>query len=106
MTAYLGMQLGGVRSTSQVAKSFMGTGLKLDPEFWPPEANKPAILKLDVIKFDEVWPEFVAFWPSELVTGIEIDPEFAPEGGPGGLNPLLTALAIQFKLFYHFALKC
>ena len=30
--AYLGMQLGGVRSTSQVAKSFIGTGLKDDPD--------------------------------------------------------------------------
>jgi hypothetical protein len=28
----LGMQLGGVRSTSQVAKSFIGTGLKDDPD--------------------------------------------------------------------------
>lgn len=28
---YLGMQLGGVLSTSQVAKSFMGTGLKPSP---------------------------------------------------------------------------
>ena len=26
------MQLGGVRSTSQVAKSFIGTGLKDDPD--------------------------------------------------------------------------
>ena len=39
--AYLGMQLGGVLSTSQVAKSFMGTGLR------PDEPIRPAILKLE-----------------------------------------------------------
>ena len=42
------MQLGGVRSTSQVAKSFIGTGLTLELEF---EAeSSPAMLndpKLD-----------------------------------------------------------
>ena len=39
--AYLGIQLGGVRSTSQVAKSFMGTGLR------PEEPIRPAMLKLE-----------------------------------------------------------
>ena len=38
------MQLGGVRSTSQVAKSFMGTGLI--PEADEEADNKPAMLKL------------------------------------------------------------
>ena len=93
------MQLGGVRSTSHEAKSFMGTGLKLEPE--GPVDMRPAMLKLvpEVNIFDEVdTVEGVEEAIAELTgTPLVMEAAFAPPvGGPGGLNPLLTALAIVF----------
>ena len=67
--AYLGMQLGGVRSTSQVAKSFMGTGLlELRPIMTPvePGAVPPA---------PEESPEAV---------GGELRDTISPEGAAAG----------------------
>ena len=51
---YLGIQLGGVRSTSQVAKSFIGTGFKFTPMLvlpLPEMTNNPEVPKppLDVL---------------------------------------------------------
>ena len=78
--AYLGMQLGGVLSTSQVAKSFMGTGLR------PEEPIRPAMLKLEEMT------------EAELVEAAEAAAERAgpPWATPPGVgrSPLLTALAI------------
>ena len=100
--AYLGMQLGGVRSTSQVAKSFIGTGLKDDPEadvvpkiLWPPipdpGPDPEAIVEAAGAVTTPV--DMVAVW---LKPG---PPEPEP---PGGRNPpLLTKLAIQkISLFW------
>ena len=66
---YLGIQLGGVRSTSQVAKSFMGTGLKFDVTF---EDSNPAILKLAPILVPEM---------AELEATVEIEEVAAIEPG-------------------------
>ena len=77
--AYLGMQLGGVRSTSQVAKSFMGTGLR------PDEPIRPAILKLEEMT------------EAELLEAVEAAERVGPAlvTPPGvGRSPPLTALAI------------
>ena len=67
--SYLGIQLGGVRSTSQVAKSFMGTGLKFDVTL---EDNNPAILKLAPIFVPEM---------AELEATAEIEEVAAVEPG-------------------------
>ena len=67
--SYLGIQLGGVRSTSQVAKSFMGTGLKFDVTL---EDNNPAILKLAPIFVPEM---------AELEATVEIEEVAAIEPG-------------------------
>ena len=55
LDSYLGIQLGGVRSTSQVAKSFIGTGFKLTPMLallLPEMTNNPEVPKppLDVLE--------------------------------------------------------
>ena len=98
------MQLGGVRSTSQVAKSFMGTGLI--PEADEEADNKPAMLKLPRFEAEVnmLLPE-VKFWPpaakeldpvvtdTELLTGMVKEAAVEAVGGPGGRKPL-TALAI------------
>ena len=95
------MQLGGVRSTSQVAKSFIGTGLKDDPDaevpklIWPPipdpGPDPEAIVEAAGAVTTPV--DMVAVW---LKPG---PPEPEP---PGGRNPpLLTKLAIQkISLFW------
>ena len=65
--------MGGVRSTSQVANNFMGTGLKFDVTF---EENTPAKLKLVVPIFDPP-PECMA----ELeATEVRVTPGFEPAG--------------------------
>lgn len=98
------MQLGGVRSTSQVANSFMGTGLKLELEDPAPD-NNPAMFKLpeptleDVNKV-ELEAETVVFEAAAPDPVKLIPLEGLPEPGPGGRNPLLTALAIL--LFLHY----
>ena len=81
--AYLGMQLGGVLSTSQVAKSFMGTGLR------PEEPIRPAMLKLEEMTEAELLEAVVeaerAGWPAWVTP-------------PGvGRSPPLTALAITWN---------
>ena len=80
--AYLGMQLGGVRSTSQVAKSFMGTGLR------PDEPIRPAMLKLEEMT------------EAELLEAVEAAERVGPAWvtPPGvGRSPPLTALAITWN---------
>ncbi len=109
------MQLGGVLSTSQVANNFMGTGLRPEVKaaaaeaafieamlkfdwFVDPDPLSELKLKLWAVKFtpeeaDIRFPAFGGF-------------EFVPPGGPGGLNPLLTTLAMShryFKFAEHFS---
>jgi len=121
--SYLGIQLGGVLSTSQVANNFMGTGLKFDVTL---EDSSPAILKLvpilvpDMAELEaaveieepvctgfepgltppgfEPPPMPVADCEPPLLTGIvsEVAAEAPAGGGPGGRKPLLTALAMIF----------
>ena len=77
--AYLGIQLGGVRSTSQVAKSFMGTGLR------PVEPIRPAMLRFEEMTEAEVL--------EAVLEAERVGPPWATPPGVGR-SPPLTALAI------------
>ena len=52
--SHLGIQLGGVRSTSHVANSFMGTGFIFTPIFIPPLTGTPNKLDAPKTLLDEL----------------------------------------------------
>ena len=103
--------MGGVRSTSQVANSFIGTGLKDDkpPVFEDPPVADPSTFWLPPPKLlSEVGleaegppaevPEAMAeangvgATPEVMLLGFKFGPPVEPAGGR---NPLETKLAIQ-----------
>ena len=109
--AYLGIQLGGVRSTSQVANSFIGTGLKDDkpPVFEAPPVADPSTFwlppprVLSELGFEAEGPPAevpeamveangVGATPEVILLGFKLGPPVEPAGGR---NPLETKLAIQ-----------
>ena len=95
------MQLGGVRSTSQVAKSFIGTGLKDDPD-----AEVPKLIPIpDPDPGPD--PEAIVEAAGAVTTPVDMVAVWLKPGPPepeppGGRNPpLLTKLAIQkISLFW------
>ena len=86
--SYLGIQLGGVRSTSHVANSFMGTGFMFAPmvEQAPPEMNKldapKTLLELVVgiaLVAGAMELELMLILPMPPMRLLEAEVELAPE---------------------------